>query len=836
MPNKTMTTFVLDLETSGLRGNVGTRAQFGAMGSRTPLVPPRITQFALSKYEHIGDKVLGTELLIGSGPDRGYTTLLQDTIKKHGVVSPNKLSREFLEDLVRSGHYDASVLSEGEILSKQVRSHVKHLLQSGGEAKTAEQHIRSFMGHVDDALTKTDSVNVLVYNKNFDLEMINRELGYVDSNLQKTFNEWYQGLTKSGQLVMQAGEQGVQQSMFERMLAHPEYIPEYTKSKSFDLAKAAGKLPSEIGVETLEPHYALREYVDDIAKMASGKAKPEEIYAGLSEDVISKFKNLSGKSGDALAEEFRSIGSALNLDSSLEEKLKLELRTHYKRILKQKYNAEVAEHVVDFNTLDYVKSWKQEHAAKALGEATEAAHDAVDDIGTTWELNRQTNLAHTARHAREKLGEVMASTEYRQQAQQQAYRSWLADSPGRSGAVGKTSEALSKEFNRGSSWIARAAGKMGQHKGKIALAAGAAVVLLAGSRLARSLNVQHARRQYTAPFEAKLEGLRNPYSAWTIANGIQPSQYPHGNVSDFGSGRKNFQDPALGFPMHPDISKARMIFAQAGIQRKMAYSEALGQQQLIPNVFRRSDYTRDGLIDTSEWLMDMSDADTVRMRRAWVDSDVPLFGSVFGLVQRMGLKLVETVSGRDVVDQIAPPINVRLAGIDAPEKKRKYSIGQPMAEEATDIAERLMDAAAYLNVSAPDSSFGRYVGTFHDTNDRDINRNIVLWGGAMANGPQYMAAQKSAQAAGEGIFQSPFYHGIAAAQAGGADISFSQASRYKDLALGNDGGKLYSAGAWFMQRNNQMSGITDQRARNQHVFPSSRTEASLPFNMGSLFS
>ena len=70
----------------------------------------------------------------------------------------------------------------------------------------------------------------------------------------------------------------------------------------------------------------------------------------------------------------------------------------------------------------------------------------------------------------------------------------------------------------------------------------------------------------------------------------------------------------------------------------------------------------------------------------------------------------------------------------------------------------------------------------------------------------------------------------------GAQVNFNQASTFKNLSIGNEGGQLYSTGAWMMQRNNQMSGITDQMARNQHVFPFSRTEASLPYNMGSLYS
>jgi len=310
-----------------------------------------------------------------------------------------------------------------------------------------------------------------------------------------------------------------------------------------------------------------------------------------------------------------------------------------------------------------------------------------------------------------------------------------------------------------------------------------------------------------------------------------------GNVSGFGSGRNNYMDENLGFPMHPDVNMARSIFADPATQRKIAFGEAHSATQLIPNQFKASDYAQNGLIDMSQWLIDMSDADTVKLRRRWVDKDIPILGNAFAFVQRMGIKMAESIGNKQFAEGLFPSIAIRMAGIDAPEVEHgKYSVAHPMANQATEISERLMDSAQYLRVDSPQESYGRYVGTFTGPNDRDINRHIVLWGGAMSTGPQYRAAQQSAQISGAGIWESPFYTGIAKAQAAGVNIAFHQASSYKQMSVGNEGASLYSIGAWSMMRNNQMSGISDQRARNQHVFPSSTTESSLPYNMGSLYS
>ena len=737
-PTKSSITFVLDLETTGNRAFMGTREQIGLQGHRRAMQPPRITQFALSKYEHIGEKVVGTKLLIGSGPDRGYTTVLQEALQKNKIVNPSNLPESFYADLAKSGLYDPSVRIEGSLLNDQVKKHVKHLMQSGGKAQTAEQHIRSFMSHVDDALTKVDSVNVLAYNKGFDVDTIVRELGHTNPDLQKNFTSWYEELTSSGKMVMQAGERPVHQAMFERMLDKPDYVPEFTKGHSFDVAQRAGKAAEEIGTETLQKHHALRAYVDDVAKMSKGG----EIYKGLSSELQGVFKGIQGKEGEALYAEFEKIGQIL--DNKPE--LKLELRNYYKSIVKAKHGEEVAAHMIDFNKFDFVKGWKQEMVGKALGEATESAHDAVDDIGVTWEINRKLNVAKSAKDARTALAQTMASEEYRKAGQQLAYKSWQMESPGFTKATGEVAEKLIQESSRGASWIAKAAGKMGKSKSKVAMVVGVAAAMATGYKLARSLKVQHARSQYTAPFEEKLEGLRNPYSNYLVSHGIQPSEYPYGNVSDFGSGRKNFQDPNMGFSVHPDVGMARQIFAQAGIQRRMAWEEANSKKQLIPNTFRRSDYNSDGLIDTAEWLMDLADVDTVRMRRAWIDRNVPIIGGIFATVQKIGLRLLENIAGRDFTEQIAPSVSVAMSGVSMPANTGgQFGIQLPMSGESQDIAEKLLDSSAYLRVDESGGSRGQYVGTFTSRNNRDINRNIVLWGGAMSTNQQYMSAQQSAQ-------------------------------------------------------------------------------------------
>ena len=93
----TSTTFVFDIETSGLRAGLGTREQVGARGARYPSTPPRITQFALSRVDKAGQASPIT--IIGGGKDRGYTSVIQDLAQKHGVVSPQDLPKSFLDEL-----------------------------------------------------------------------------------------------------------------------------------------------------------------------------------------------------------------------------------------------------------------------------------------------------------------------------------------------------------------------------------------------------------------------------------------------------------------------------------------------------------------------------------------------------------------------------------------------------------------------------------------------------------------------------------------------------------------------------------------------------------------
>ncbi len=837
MAQANVSTFVFDIETSGLDAGLGNRTQFGAKGARAPASPPRITQFALNQIDTVGGKVKVTQL-IGGGADRGYTSVIQEMAQRHGVVSPQNIPNEFLEELVSSGMYDRQVLVKGSLMNNQVKNHIKHMVQSGSKLMTAEEQIKRLMVSVDDALTKSDSVRLLTYNKGFDVDTMVRELGHTNPDLQDEFSKWLRQRTGSGRVSLHGAERGVHLAMFEKMVREPGWVPEYTKAKAFDKARRLGA--KTVGAETLQKHHALGEYVGDIAKIARGEAAPEQIYQGLSDDFQKIFKGTKGTKTKDLFNEFERIGEILENNPRLHQ----EARQHYARVLKTKYGEEVAAHVVNFSSMRWTSGWKQELIADQLLGGAQGAHDAVDDINFTMEIDRKLMSEKTSQSARATLADSMATKAYRDNMQAQRYAQNLMEhQAGRAAKVtgseipGKAAAKLEGEYMRGSRNISKFLGKMKGHKPKIAAAAIAGAAMVAGARITRSLSAQRARRNYSQGFSNKIDGLRDPYSSYMIVNGINPSKYPSGNVSAFGSGRNNFQDENLGFDMHPDVSMARRIFGSQASQRYHAYRESHSRQQLLPNQFKPSKI-RDGIVDLSEYLIDMTDADTIKLREAWIDKDIPLFGSAFEWVQRAGLAAVENIGGRDMVENISPSINIRMSGIDAPETGRgRYAIAHPLAGEATEISEKLMQAASYLRVNQTQDAHGRYLGTFYSKNDRDINRQVVLWGGAMSAGPQYDAAQMSARSSNAGIFQNQFYHGVAAAQGSGFDRTpFTQMSQYKHLALGKEGARMYSVGAWAMMANPHMSGITDQVARNQHVMPISSSEATLPYNMGSLYS
>lgn len=233
------------------------------------------------------------------------------------------------------------------------------------------------------------------------------------------------------------------------------------------------------------------------------------------------------------------------------------------------------------------------------------------------------------------------------------------------------------------------------------------------------------------------------------------------------------------------------------------------------------------MLDLSEYIYELEDADTLLMRRAWLNSDAPIVGPAVGLLQKHLMNLAKTFTGQDF------GFELRVADVDAPEvahydKDWNEVPAQPYAEESISLMSRLMGGnawerilggrATHIQLRAGDN-YGRYVGVPY-ARGKNIAGELVRAGGAIAttsgwNPASFMPQQTLAYSSGAGMWQYPEYGGIIAAQRRGLEPVMYQLQRGAPMGRSLQTEATHSLMTY--AANPQLHGVRDQYAQNMYV-------------------
>ncbi len=818
------TTFVWDLEASDLLHG----------GHRPKGNPPSITQFAMRKYEHVGGDVIqsASEVVIGGGKHRGYTNILEKYITRFNVVTHNNIPDQFFKQLVADGIYGPSVLTESQFspLNKQVRNHVKHLLQADGPAPTVADYMFEMKKAINAELDKGKTVNLLNWNKHIDTQMLVHDLGRQDPALRDEFVDWLTGAEEKG-LRIRGGETGIHEAMFEDMMKNKDYVPHFADLKKIEQAHYAGKPIDKMGMEIMQDHHALRAYVNDIKQVALGEKAASEVWKDLPEETQSILRQYEGAGEKRAFEVFQAVDETFSKNIHA----KSEILQHYTRVVRKNSGEAVAAQVSNLSFTHTGGIWGMDSVRDIRGEAAEAAHDALQDTDDAFRYHREYTLSETAKDARTTFMNTAKTTKHKvAQAQIRAGKFGEEMGGAITSAVDDVGAKLTKQSLKGGSVVTKALGRLSRKKwfGPAIAAAGA---LMVGTRLHRSIAKQSAENDIPWQMEDRIQALRAPNTQFMTLHGIMPSKYPGANISSFGSGR-DFSHQLYNEQQfeHPNVGMARQLFAREDVQRAIAWRNA---QKKGPVGHFSPVEARSGLIDLSEYLMEVTDADTIALRRAWLDRDIPVLGPMLHSIQSMVYSGVETFGGREVLNALTSQVNVRLSGIDAPETDRgsQYSIPQPGGVAAKQVAIEALRETDFLKLDTSQGmSYGRYVATPMANDGKDISRMIVAKGGAMAVSNRYQGAEEMAMSAGQGIWREPFFWGMAEAKKRGLPIAFSQMSRIESVSTKLDIATAYSAGAWAHWGRSHYAGYRDQRARMSRILSPGPKNSSTTGNYGSI--
>jgi endonuclease YncB( thermonuclease family) len=328
--------------------------------------------------------------------------------------------------------------------------------------------------------------------------------------------------------------------------------------------------------------------------------------------------------------------------------------------------------------------------------------------------------------------------------------------------------------------------------------------------------------------KGKIEGLRRATSQWDQFGGILPSRMPFANQSAFGSGRWDSvwaSGQYKGVPIDPSIYYQRM---HLNMNPQLAYQEEMskaGVDVAMSGPDREELSNR--MIDISDYIYELKDADTILLRKAWLNQNIPLVGPLLGAIQKHVMNLSKTLTGQE------GGFHVRIAGIDAPEVATpefgdNLLGAQPGGEEATEKLRALMEGSPLQQIFGgrathiklmPGRTFGRYVGV-PMAGGKDIAGELVREGGAIAlsvGGQEspYFGQERLAAGYGIGMWQYPEYQGILEARRRGIRPIMSHLQKRTHLGRSLQTAATSSLMAY--AANPQMHGVRDQYAQNLYV-------------------
>lgn len=819
---KPRTTFVWDLEFSKLR--------HGGMREMGDL-PPRVTQFGLVKYEHLGAEVLSKDVVIGGGRGRGFTALLEKYVKQFNVVDHNRIPEAFFRQLVADGVYNPSVLTKSQFspLHDQVIQHVKHILQADAPLPSAEDYVKEMQRSIQAELDKGKSVTLLSWNKDIDTDVLLGELGHTDPTKRQEYLDWLKSAQAQG-LAMEGGERGVHQAMFEEMLRDKDYIPHYRNLRRLDQEFYKGTPVSQLGEEVIQDHLALREYVNDIETVALGQKTADEVWGEVPEKTRELLRRFEGVGKKEAFEVMQAIEGEMNTNALHRQNL----INNYDRVVRIRHSEQVAAHVSNVSFSYTGGIWAQDTVSEARKKAVEGAHDALTDAETTFMHHRELMLSESAQEARADLMAATRDSEFKT-AQIHRGAGKFYEERGAEKVLSEADDVGKKLIKEGlgdAKGITRALGRLVKNKWFAPLAATAGA-LFAINRLGRSLSKDSAEHDIPWRYKQKIEALRSPQTDYLRLHGIVPSEYPYANVSSFGTGRdfshQLYNEQSME---HPYLGRVRQMYMRPDVQRNLAWQKAQpGRPKGRFSPLER----RTGLIDVSEYIMSMVDADTIQMRRAWLDRDIPVLGGLVGGIQKMVYSGLESMGGRGLLDALTPQIDVRIDGIDAPEVAHgKYRVPQPQGVQARQIAIDTLQEADFLKLNAKAGAYGRPVVTPMTDDGKDLARMIVARGAAMSFTDKYQSAEETAMGAAQGIWQEPFFWGLAEAKKSGLPIAFSQMSKIETVSSKMEIAAAYSMGLWAQWGRSHYSGFRDQRAQLSRIISSGPKNRQTTGNYGSV--
>lgn len=761
--NKDIERFFIDLEGTGA-------FQFHQAHSGRPAVT-RMTELAMGRVTD------GTFTPIVEG----YSDLVRLLVSKYKIMSVDKIPEGFWRELSATGQWDPSVKLEGTVVS----SNLRRLIQIQIDKKTLKPStviIDDVMRELDLALARGKSVELVAYNRRYDLRLIEQEL-YDHPEL---LDKWRKLM---GRIRLVSGEAPVQQAMFDYMLAHPDAMPRFSSSKAFDAALAAGK--KKVGLEATTGHETLRRLVSDIGKMAKG-GTASQVYKDAPQQLVT-----------ALAE-VKDWGSYQAFLQKVERDplLGKMLERHYKSLIPE---ASRAAPWVKAPSLEFIMGWRQEDVAKILRklgvEIPAVTHKGIDDIKVTRAIVEALENNPLLRH---KLASNIFES-FPQQAQKR-YVKFAAE--------------------RGVNLLADAGAP---------ITAGAATkgVTAAVSEkvLSKPIVVARASSRLFAPI-AVVAGL----TALSIATATK-SPDPLGPIrSGISESIDLLRTGPLGLPPEPAPQvQSNLIADTAVIQynswdaRKRRASKARNAARNPPsNLTFTPEEIATGSISLDDYSARAVDADTLKVYRKSTIDEIPFIGELFRDTQISSTKYLNKTFGLKLKGPASKTI--RLKGIDAPEASRKFNDplqigGQPGSEAATERFKELLAQSTHIRISSEESgnttqtqTTRRVMGAVFGKG-LDVQRQMVREGHAVSTTNYYKADEYAARQRRQGIWQYPFFQGYNRAREAGITVGLSQLTRVETLAKEDKAQRAMAIAMWYRDRKQNRSGILDQYARSAYVFP-----------------
>jgi len=799
---------VLDVETSGLLSQHSTRAK---------IAPPHITQFGYIAINP-GDPTKYKPLL-GQGPGGGYTDRLGPIIDKYKPLSPDKIPPAMWREIAAKGGYDPSVLQKGSVLNDQVRRHVQTYIDakaSGniGAFRSASEYIAFIKNDIQHQINIGNTVRLHAQNKGFDVTMMMEELRGENPKEHRAFVDWIRRNMDSAKkgnpgLVLRGIEENIHEAMFNVMMKDSTVMPRFATSGYFEKAAQAGL--KTVGIEASSPHYALRTFVDDIVAIQAG-GDPDQILKGLPANLRKEVAAVKDYSSFAALQEKMFFGE-------VDERL---VMGHFNAKAAAKHGQSMGSHVKSLG-LQHVSGWKQDDIMKLL-KSGKASHAALQDAMDAW----ANHLATTDPKAAQKLAMTILTDEslinerfaskYAQYLQDHA-QAGLSKQPAVN-ALMKIAHTKAKSIPRA------AASRLARSPLTLPIVAAAGGLILA-DHLSAHGEIQRVTKGMSQMMAGKLEGLRKSVGQWDNTAGINTSYMNFGIESDFGSGRYNEawdSGSYRGVPLHPEAVYQRQLL---NLNPELEFEDMQYRAKMssVPTFGISREEQANQMIDLSDYIYTVKDADTILLRKAWMSTNVPLLGPVFGFMQRHLGNLMRTMTGHE------GGFEVRIAGIDAPETQKNWSgpnsltDGQPYADEAAEQLDELMRGrltdmitggrATHIKLT-PGATFGRYVGTPY-AGGQDLAAELVRGGGAMAldygkTQSPYTGMEDIAASGGRGMWQHQEYAGLRQAKERGIRPMMSHLQKRTQVGRSLDAAATYSLMAY--AANPQMHGVRDQQAQN----------------------